>query len=346
MTKALPVEDKVPNHWLRAMLDLSHLSDHVSHVLKVSGVPMHAMGTAGATVPRGVESAVLEHIAAQLNDPFAGARTGVSLNPHNNALLTYILFNSDTLLDALTHLQRFVTVTRPRARIELRRTGRHLDMIIDGIGTNLILDMHLAEFTVGALVGAFRTATATPQVVSEVGLSNPRRSGHRDLAAIYGCPVSLGAGDTYLRFSDAALASPIRNADPQLLHHLTSYADILLERIRPTAATLSEVVQRHLLHGMANGRPSVATVASTLGLSERTLNRRLSDEGTSFRALVSQSQLKLARAFLGDPNLSLAETAHLCGFSDQSSFSQAYRRWTGTTPKTDRKSLMTTGEAQ
>ncbi|MBZ0119629.1 MAG: helix-turn-helix transcriptional regulator [Sandaracinaceae bacterium] len=73
-------------------------------------------------------------------------------------------------------------------------------------------------------------------------------------------------------------------------------------------------------------------MAKGLATSARTLQRTLRDEGSSFAALLDQARAATARAYLRDPALSLAEIAWLLGFSDQSTFSRAFKRWTGATP--------------
>lgn len=332
--------DLVPNHWVRAIRDLPHLADHLPEALAAADIRTAALTEAGDKIPRGAELLLLNHLSTRMKTPFAGAEIGLALNPRNTSLLTYILFNSTTLMDALHHIQRFTPITRPRAKVSLRETDGYIDFVVDGVGSNLRLDTHLVEFALAAMLGSFRAATGVKALTSQIGLANPRRSGHRELSAIYETPVTLNADDSFLRFPRTVLSLPVLDADSGLLGHLTEYGEVLLSRSRPAAITLADSIQRHLLHGMAAGRPSLYRTATAFGMSERTLNRRLGDEGTSFRALVSQTQFKLARAFLSDPNLSLAETAHLCGFSDQSSFSQAYRRWTGRTPKTDKNLLI------
>jgi AraC-like DNA-binding protein len=336
----------IPNHWVRAILDVPHLAEHTSDALRTAGLSHDDLRDAGTLIPRGAETVLLNHFSSRLKTPFAGAEIGIALNPRNSALLTYILFNSTTLLDALHHIRRFTPVTRPRARIELLDTPDHVDFVVDGVGSDLRLETHLIEFSLAALLGAFRAATGESQLTSRIGLANPRRSGQRALSEIYGSPVELNAQHSYLRFPRSRLSLPIVNADAGLLDHLTRYGEVLLARVNPNSGTLSDTIQRHLLHGMAAGRPQLSETAATFGMSERTLNRRLRDEGTSFRDLVAATQLKLAKSFLSDPNLSLAETAHLCGFSDQSSFTQAYRRWTGRTPNSDRILLIKKEELQ
>lgn len=339
MNKHSP-QDQVPNHLLRSIFDLPDVSEHKDVAIAAAQLDPESLRDVGSAIPRGAENTVLEFLATHLGRPYAGAEFGIALDPRNSSLLTYILFNSTTLHHALHHVQRFMPVSRPQALIDIRETQDHVDVVIDGIGTHLMLNTHLIEFSLGTLLGALRVATGVDRLATQVGISGARLHGAKELAAVYGCHVSLEEDANYLRFPKSVLALSIRDADAHLLRHLTSYGEVLLSRNPRAVSRLTDKVGRHVLHGMASGRPSMAETATALGLSERTLTRRLLEEGTSFRAIVSDAQLKLAQAFLSDPHLSLAETAHLCGFSDQSSFTQAYRRWTGRTPKADRMLLI------
>jgi AraC-like DNA-binding protein len=75
-------------------------------------------------------------------------------------------------------------------------------------------------------------------------------------------------------------------------------------------------------------------------MSLRTLQRRLQDEGTRFRVLLDQTRAELAENRLGDPMVGLSEVSYLCGFSEQASFSRAFKRWTGESPSTYRQKLL------
>jgi AraC-like DNA-binding protein len=84
------------------------------------------------------------------------------------------------------------------------------------------------------------------------------------------------------------------------------------------------------------GPLDIASIARRLGISDRTLQRRLSDEDTRFEAIIDAVRLELAQALLEDRQRSIAEIATACGFTETSSFSRAYRRWTGSSPRSSR----------
>ncbi|MCV6584762.1 MAG: AraC family transcriptional regulator [Marinibacterium sp.] len=331
---------QVPNHWLRGLLDQPAARPHREAALAAAGLDIDALVTPGDTIPRGCESRVLGYLSSALNRPYSSAEFGIAQEPRNSSLLTYIMFNSDTLRDALHHVSRFVPVMRPRAYVEVREHPGFADLVLDKLEPGTLLDVQLIEFAIGAMLTALRAATGRARLSVHIGIASARNRGQSALSSIYDAPVELNAGATYLRFAEDALVLPIRNADADLLKHLTSYGEVLLSRVPERSLTMAGRIERHILHGMGAGRPTLADTAADFGISERTLSRRLVQEGTSFREVVSLAQLKLAHTFLSDPRLSLAEISHLCGFSDQSGFTQAYRRWTGRTPRVDRMYLI------
>nr|WP_222532665.1 AraC family transcriptional regulator [Azospirillum sp. 412522] len=87
-----------------------------------------------------------------------------------------------------------------------------------------------------------------------------------------------------------------------------------------------------LKRSLASGRPDLADVACDLGMSERTLQRRITDEGASFRELLAEARQELGRLLLSDPSTDIDEVACLLGYQDTSSFYRAFREWEGMTP--------------
>jgi AraC-like DNA-binding protein len=100
--------------------------------------------------------------------------------------------------------------------------------------------------------------------------------------------------------------------------------------------TYAERVRELLLENGAQTRIDMNAVARSLGLSARSLRRRLCDEGISYNSIAEGALATLAKQLLADQARSIQETAYTMGFSDPSAFYRAFKRWTGTTPKTFR----------
>jgi len=96
-------------------------------------------------------------------------------------------------------------------------------------------------------------------------------------------------------------------------------------------------VKAGIIDALPSGPVANEKVARDLGLSVRSLQRRLAEAGTSFRDLLDTSRQEMALSYIREPEIELAEIAFLLGFSDQSAFSRAFKRWTGNTPNEVRK---------
>jgi AraC-like DNA-binding protein len=158
---------------------------------------------------------------------------------------------------------------------------------------------------------------------------------------IFGPDVSFGAAVNCARFDAALLSTPVPNADVGLYPVLQRHAEALLrEKIRSRAeANIVTLVRTCIVHNLAHDRARLSTVAQDLNQSTRTLQRKLSEAGTSFQQVLDQSRQTLAQTYLRQRDLSLSDIAFLLGFQDQSAFSHAFREWTQDSPGSYREKM-------
>jgi AraC-like DNA-binding protein len=143
--------------------------------------------------------------------------------------------------------------------------------------------------------------------------------------------VRFAAADYALTMEAAQLALPCRSADPRLFRIVKAYCDEALARSRQAESFRAQV--EHLVAGLLpTGTATTAHVAATLGVSERSLSRRLAEDGTSFREIVQQQRRQMAHRYLDDPAIRPTQVAYLLGYAQPSAFSHAFRRWTGVSP--------------
>ena len=141
-------------------------------------------------------------------------------------------------------------------------------------------------------------------------------------------------------FDRYAFAVPIR-------HNLTSLYRAATEHSLTTRSRidLAGRIRRVVADTLSDGVPTLSAVASEMGLGPRTLQRRLSDSGQSFQGIVDLARKELALRLLRETELSLAEIAFLTGFSEQSGFTRAFKRWAGQTPRSHRRATSSVGKS-
>jgi AraC-like DNA-binding protein len=149
----------------------------------------------------------------------------------------------------------------------------------------------------------------------------------------FGCPAVCGASQNALVFhsSDAALPFVTRNAE--LLDMLAPQFDIELKQRADGESSFIELVRGAIQQKLTGQRPVIDDIANDLHLSPRTLQRRLQELGSTFQRVLDQARHEMARYYLRNSVLELAEAAYLLGYEDASSFARAFRNWEGMPPK-------------
>ena len=151
----------------------------------------------------------------------------------------------------------------------------------------------------------------------------------------FGCPVHFGSTMDALLVSHATMQAPNRVGDPGIVKFFDTHLDEELSKFEDDAS-LERRVRIQISQSLSQGIPAVSDLAGHFGMSGRTLQRRLSDRGYSFQKLIDESRRELAERLLRETSYPLAEVAFLTGFSEQSAFNRAFKRWAGQTPRSFR----------
>ena len=155
----------------------------------------------------------------------------------------------------------------------------------------------------------------------------------------FACDVSFLGQETAVVLPVHSLSSCLPDSDPYLRSLLDSQAQALL-RALPDAGDMDKAVQQALIRSLPEGRVTLGRIAGQLHISVRTLQRRLQERQMCWQQLLDQTREQLACQYLSDASLSATDIAFLLGFSEQSAFNRAFRRWTSTTPERYRRSFM------
>jgi AraC-like DNA-binding protein len=188
------------------------------------------------------------------------------------------------------------------------------------------------------------SATAIAREVSATGAFSPlevhlQHAAPRNIAhhtAYFGCPVVFGSDRDGLLIANAVLDRPNRLGDPGITRFMIGHLDRELSDL-PRDGDLRDRLRDVVARSLSDGLPRMEDVARHLGMSVRSLHRRLANDGLTFRTLTEDTRRELAEALLRDNRYSLSEVAFLTGFAEQSSFTRAFKRWCGATPAQYRK---------
>ena len=191
------------------------------------------------------------------------------------------------------------------------------------------------EATLASIVSISRQASSEEFNPVAAYFKHPAPESVADHEAYFACPVHFASSRDALHVSQETLETPNQLGDESISRFFDTHLEADLSKLEG-ARSLAQRVQIRISQSLSEGIPAISDVASHFGMSGRTLQRRLSDCGDSYQDLVDESRRRLAKRLLQQTDYSLAEVAFMTGFSEQSSFTRAFKRWAGQTPRSYR----------
>jgi len=178
-----------------------------------------------------------------------------------------------------------------------------------------------------------RVLTGQNLVPQYFSIAHHRSGGISEMARFVGTKVEFGAGRDEFALNVGARDLPLVHSDTHLNDLLLKYCEAALADRRGDMSQLRTRVENAISSVLPHGKMLVEDVARSLGMSKRTLARRLSDEGLNFTEILQQLRRDLAVRYLDDRKLHVSKIAWLLGFNEVSAFTHAFKRWTGKTPR-------------
>ncbi|MDF0595962.1 AraC family transcriptional regulator [Psychromarinibacter halotolerans] len=281
---------------------------------------------------------MLERIADQIDATDLPVRTGASMRLDEYGALGLAFKAATTLGASFARVERYARLWTSVVEYELRPDSAGTLFILHRTGDRR-LGMRLSnEATLASAVSLARQVCPEPLSPLEVRVRHPAPrtvAAHEDW---FGCPVRFGADLDAILFADETLARPNILGDEGISQYLAAHLDAELSEITRAPALVTQA-KAAIAQALSEGAPKMAEIARGLGLSARSFHRRLSEHGLTFQGLTEDTRRDLAEGLLRDETHSLAEIAFLTGFSEQSAFTRAFKRWVGTTPASYRKDM-------
>ncbi|MFS0553914.1 AraC family transcriptional regulator ligand-binding domain-containing protein [Brevibacillus sp. 179-C9.3 HS] len=230
--------------------------------------------------------------------------------------------------DALNRMARYKQLCPPES-LRITEEGRRCTIELEWMRSEQPGPPVLVGTTLAFLLELGRRGTGKHLTAQSVEFSHSMGD-VATLEAYFGCPIRIGATGNRLTLHRGDLDRLFLSYNQELLEILTPVLDRSLAE--QCSRSMADMVKWILKRSLTGGRLDIRAVASELGMSDRTLQRRLTDECTTFKQLLTQARHEQAKEYLADLNLDIKEVAFLVGYDDQNSFYRAFRLWEGDTP--------------
>jgi AraC-like DNA-binding protein len=279
---------------------------------------------------------MLEAMAEVVDVTELPVHVGASMKCDDYGALGLAWKAAPTLYGSCARIERYARLWTGVVTYELREHPRGTLFVLHRAGERR-LGLRLSnEATLASAVSLGRQVCPVPFAPVEVFVQHPAPNSKMFHEVWFGCPVTFGADLDAVLISNEAMQRPNILGDEGISRYLMSDLDAELANFKGTPPLVAQAKDA-IAQALNEGGPRMADIAKGLGLSARSFHRRLSEHGLSFQTLTEETRRELAEGLLHDAQYSLADVAFLTGFSEQSSFTRAFKRWFGKTPANYRK---------
>jgi AraC-like DNA-binding protein len=309
----------------------------VASVLAVVGLTDREIGDPAVRLAVNVQIQILDLVARELQDELLGFRLAREFDLREIGLVYYIIASSEKLSAALENAARYSRIANEGVHLRFN-LDKAAVITLDYLNVDRSSDRHQIEFWLATLTRICRQVTDTRLAPVGLKLRHARVDRTSEFKAFFGCEVEFGVDADEIRLPATAASLPIVGRDSFLNRLLRQYADEALASRPSQVSGFRRDVEQAISLLLPHGKATLSKVARELGMSARTLSRKLQNEGVTFAALREELRAALARRYLKDREIPISEIAWLLGYREISSFTHAFKRWAGMTPRDFRAS--------
>jgi AraC-like DNA-binding protein len=322
----------------------------IAKALRLQGIdPMQLMDEAGIDaasvinpdrrIPVANMRALWRLAGEASGDEAFGLLAAEQLQPATLQGLGLAVLASDSIYDALKRLVRFARVFSTGLVLELREGEElvELEILTDETLSGEHPDWLAYDFGMGLIVVLCRITLGEYFSPIDIRCRRPAPRDPDRFAALLGSRIHFDADCNCISFVKSDILQPLPTGNSELAKLNDEQTETYLATF--VGVTAARQVVSHIVEQLPDGPPSQKQIAAAMNVSNRTLQRKLKDEGTSFIDLLQDARLTLAKKYLAQPQRSIVEIAYLLGFSEPSTFSRAFKRWTGQAPADYRSAI-------
>jgi AraC-like DNA-binding protein len=296
------------------------------------GISPEELGDAEARVPTSVTRRIWQELPGLLDASDFGldvARRAEAVSAFG--ILGHVLLSAETAAQGLGAAIRYQRLLTDAVDLRWSETTELVRLTIVTRDPALAAPRLATEFFFGSMILAIRAAIGSALTPRELAFRHAKPDDDSEARRVFGCRPTYSASLDEVAFARADLELPIQSSDPYLSRVLLTHAAQLDERLSQTPS-FSARVRRAITDSMQLGEVGVGEIARRLRQSPRSLQRRLRDEGTSYKEVLDDLRRDFAKRHIEEGKLTQQQIAFFLGFSQQSGFHRAFLRWMGRSP--------------
>jgi AraC-like DNA-binding protein len=324
--------------WVRSIVDMLAAEGlNVRTLLAEAAIDPATLDAPGARLATEQISRLWELAVEQSGNAAIGLAQHEVVRPASFDVVGYAMMSCADLRAAFERLIRYMLILSDALTMNLSKVDRGFLISFELFGGSRPVPRARIEYIIVTLAGFCRWISGREVHPLAIALPYPAPADLAPYRAAFRCPVSFDAPAANLLFAHADMTTALPTSNPQLAELHERYAGDYLRQF--DHAQTSQRAREVIIRRLPDGEPRRNEVAVALCMSERTLQRRLQEEATSFLQLLDDTRRELAEQYLGRLHLSLAQAAYLLGFADQTSFFRACKRWFDLSPGQYRSQL-------
>ncbi len=299
-------------------------------VFREAGLDPGALKNPNARYPVTAMTRLWRLAADRSNDPCFGLTAASYWHPTTWNALGYSWLASKTLEEAMRRLARYSGIISNAALIGFEEQPDHYRLTI--MARPAKLDPHpvLMDAVLATVVYMCRVSYGQAFDPLRVDLTHEGRGCQQARQLFFNAPVHYGQDVNALLLAKAPVCRPLATANAVLARTNDKIITDYLAQVGGQSTVMR--VKSQLVDRLPSGAVIEETIAEALHMSLRTLQRKLGEEGTTYKRVLEETRRELAERYIEDANLTLSEITYLLGFSEASSFSRSFKRWTGVAP--------------
>jgi len=274
----------------------------------------------------------LWHKSVELTgDTLIGLKVGAHIHMTSYPTLGYSLMSCKNLKESCERLFRYQQLLAEGFHFSFRKEDKVYCLTFDILPCQLTPSVQAMDATLSSFLTFIRWVTGQRIEPLSAHLKRTKPEDLQEFETVFSCPIQFNSSNNCLYFSEADMEFPLPTADETISKIHDANANRYLEQ--KIGGEFSTKVRHILIEYLPSGEPKLEQISIRLNVSSSTLKRRLLTENTNFKALLDNTREQLAIAYLENKDLTLTEITYLLGFSENSAFNRAFKRWKSVSPK-------------